>query len=59
MKDWRAARERMEAQRYTDIDLAYKAGDITIGEAIRRKAMVPAEVSEMVREAVAVHERGD
>ena len=59
MKDWREARERMEAARYEEIELQYRNGDITFGECLRRKALVPDDVREAVREAVAVSERGD
>lgn len=59
MKDWREARERMEQQRYEEIDMMHRRGDITVGEAIARKALVPDDVREIVREAIAVSERGD
>lgn len=59
MKDWREARERMEAARYEDIDILYRRGEITFGECVERKARVPEEVREAFREAVAVSERGD
>lgn len=59
MKDWRAARERMEAARYEEIELLYKSGQITFGECVERKAKVPEDVREAFREAVSVNERGD
>lgn len=59
MKDWRAARERMEASRYEEIDLLYQRGEITFGECVERKARVPDDVREAFQEAVAVSERGD
>lgn len=49
----------MEAARYEEIDLLYQSGEITFGECVERKARVPDDVREAVRESIAVSERGD
>lgn len=58
-RDWRAAREEMERGRYEDIELRRVAGEITFAEAVALKSKVPDEVRELVRHAIAVHERGE